>query len=333
MNRTLKKGFTLIELLVVIAIIAILASILFPVFARAREGGRRSVCLSNMKQMGLGMLQYTQDYDERYPQGYFHLNDSGGTGGYMHWTAMIQPYTKSFQLFVCPSDKSGGLAPTNFNANNNGAGVPTIDGVAQVSGGGSVPAGGGFPAGQDRQAPRLSYTGNEVVLPRVRNTADMTAGARTVALAAISNSAQTIMFAEMTSSLTAIQGSSTASGSGIKSHRTTNAITCDGAGTAKFDGESGACITATSHRALAYSTAKTQIDAAQTSSSGSNHHIVYVANERHLDGNNYAFADGHAKWYKMANTMNENSFLWGKEYCGSTAGCVPIVKADGTPVS
>src|SRR5690606_29481911 len=60
-------GFTLIELLVVIAIIAILASILFPVFARARENARRASCLSNLKQIGLGIIQYTQDYDERYP--------------------------------------------------------------------------------------------------------------------------------------------------------------------------------------------------------------------------------------------------------------------------
>ena len=62
-----RSGFTLIELLVVIAIIAILAAILFPVFARARENARRTSCVSNLKQIGLGIMQYTQDYDERYP--------------------------------------------------------------------------------------------------------------------------------------------------------------------------------------------------------------------------------------------------------------------------
>ena len=64
-----RRGFTLIELLVVIAIIAILAAILFPVFARAREQARRSVCLSNMKQIGLGLGMYMQDYDQTFPPG------------------------------------------------------------------------------------------------------------------------------------------------------------------------------------------------------------------------------------------------------------------------
>jgi prepilin-type N-terminal cleavage/methylation domain-containing protein/prepilin-type processing-associated H-X9-DG protein len=93
---TIRKagGFTLIELLVVIAIIAILASILFPVFARARENARRSSCQSNMKQVGLGFMQYTQDYDEKFPA---HIPHAG-------WSQQMQPYIKSTQLFKCPSD-------------------------------------------------------------------------------------------------------------------------------------------------------------------------------------------------------------------------------------
>jgi prepilin-type N-terminal cleavage/methylation domain-containing protein/prepilin-type processing-associated H-X9-DG protein len=101
-------GFTLIELLVVIAIIAILASILFPVFARARENARRTSCLSNLKQMGLAMMQYTQDYDERYPYNFSVLGGSPPGGnwigtGYWAWQQVLHPYHKSIQVFACPS--------------------------------------------------------------------------------------------------------------------------------------------------------------------------------------------------------------------------------------
>jgi prepilin-type N-terminal cleavage/methylation domain-containing protein/prepilin-type processing-associated H-X9-DG protein len=93
------SGFTLIEILVVIAIIGILAAILFPVFARARENARRASCQSNLKQVSLGMLQYVQDYDERYPL--LYLNYNTGAGG---WMRLIQSYTKSEQVFQCPSE-------------------------------------------------------------------------------------------------------------------------------------------------------------------------------------------------------------------------------------
>jgi len=100
-----KKGaFTLIELLVVIAIIAILAAILFPVFARARENARRASCLSNLKQIGLGMSQYTQDYDEKY------LSQNVGNG--QHFGVILQPYMKSTQVFVCPSAAGSPVDPT-----------------------------------------------------------------------------------------------------------------------------------------------------------------------------------------------------------------------------
>src|SRR5579862_9418927 len=91
-----QKGFTLIELLVVIAIIAILAAILFPVFAQAREKARAISCASNEKQMALGVLQYVQDYDETWP-----IGDSWG-GGFNYdksWVGLIQPYIKNLNIF------------------------------------------------------------------------------------------------------------------------------------------------------------------------------------------------------------------------------------------
>jgi prepilin-type N-terminal cleavage/methylation domain-containing protein/prepilin-type processing-associated H-X9-DG protein len=95
---TIKKGFTLIELLVVMAIIALLAAILFPVFGRARENARRSSCQSNLKQIGLGLLQYTQDYDERLVPG-----DNQTYPNFRYYTDALMPYIKSEQIFSCPS--------------------------------------------------------------------------------------------------------------------------------------------------------------------------------------------------------------------------------------
>ena len=100
----MKRGFTLIELLVVIAIIAILAAILFPVFARAREKARQSSCLSNVKQLMLGILMYAQDYDERLIPGCGWLNPD--TPPYWYWDDLLAPYLKNTQILICPSDNT-----------------------------------------------------------------------------------------------------------------------------------------------------------------------------------------------------------------------------------
>jgi prepilin-type N-terminal cleavage/methylation domain-containing protein/prepilin-type processing-associated H-X9-DG protein len=115
-NNFKKRGFTLIELLIVIAIIAILAAILFPVFGRARENARRSSCQSNLKQMGLGFMQYTQDYDEKLPSGFIF---SGGTSAGTGWAGEIYPYVKSQQIFVCPSDDNRAASKISYSANRN----------------------------------------------------------------------------------------------------------------------------------------------------------------------------------------------------------------------
>jgi prepilin-type N-terminal cleavage/methylation domain-containing protein/prepilin-type processing-associated H-X9-DG protein len=106
-----RPGFTLIELLVVIAIIAILAAILFPVFAQARAKARQAACLSNMKQIGNALMMYTQDYDETYPANVSlpgsAVNPQELTGGgqrlHIEWVGLIQPYAKNAGIFSCAS--------------------------------------------------------------------------------------------------------------------------------------------------------------------------------------------------------------------------------------
>jgi prepilin-type N-terminal cleavage/methylation domain-containing protein/prepilin-type processing-associated H-X9-DG protein len=119
-TRNGRRGFTLIELLVVIAIIAILAAILFPVFARAREQARKTACTSNLKQISMAMMMYVNDYDEKFPAlspftgtGNCAHDPSGGRGSticnndtfvqFFGWALMIQPYVKNLQVFSCPS--------------------------------------------------------------------------------------------------------------------------------------------------------------------------------------------------------------------------------------
>jgi len=109
-----KRGFTLIELLVVIAIIAILAAILFPVFARAREKARQTACLSNVKQIGLAILMYVQDYDEKFPPNYMGswrdaaIDPLGytGTSNYHWWDCRVLPYMANTQIWRCPSQST-----------------------------------------------------------------------------------------------------------------------------------------------------------------------------------------------------------------------------------
>ncbi len=107
-KSSVRTAFTLVELLVVIAIIALLAAILFPVFGRVRQKARDVSCLSNMKQIGLGVQQYIQDYDGTFPIFYaYNSSPAAGMQGHKGIELELQPYTKSRQIFKCPVDIGG----------------------------------------------------------------------------------------------------------------------------------------------------------------------------------------------------------------------------------
>jgi len=144
-HKAQRSGFTLIELLVVIAVISILAAILFPVFARARESARRTSCLSNLKQMALGITMYTQDYDEKYPHaqsvttqlppdGYFWTTAADR----WYWAQMIYPYTHNSEVFFCPSaymtirDTAGRATPYRNHYGANALIIPTVTSLPSI---------------------------------------------------------------------------------------------------------------------------------------------------------------------------------------------------------
>lgn len=146
-RQKLKQGFTLIELLIVIAIISILAAILFPVFARAREQARKAACQSNLKQLGLAVMMYLQDNDEKYP----YARMAGSSGFY--WFDVYNPYVKNRQIWVCPTAgelkrdgskwRSGGYGVNTCGTS--GATAPVRTGFGNTAGTPCTPTGGVLP--------------------------------------------------------------------------------------------------------------------------------------------------------------------------------------------
>jgi prepilin-type N-terminal cleavage/methylation domain-containing protein/prepilin-type processing-associated H-X9-DG protein len=257
MEGARNKAFTLIELLVVIAIIAILASILFPVFARARENARRTSCQSNMKQLGLGFMQYAQDYDERFPTG--GVNTAGYPNEYKWgggWGTRVYPYVKSTGVYQCPSDSS---VPYGVTHVYNSVTYPSYN---------------------------VSYAYNSAI-----PNPDNGAGASLAKFGAV---AKTVMLCEVTQSsgqittADGLENSIVSPGTnglpGVISGTDYNGGGSPGRGwyaTGFMGGRSGTLV----------STADTRT---QTVADAGNY---LTSKGRHLEGSNFLMADGHVKWF------------------------------------
>ena len=247
-------GFTLIELLVVIAIIALLAAILFPAFARARENARKASCMSNMKQLALGFLQYTQDYDEQWPIGTHAYGGAYNVG--VGWGGQIFPYVKSAQIYKCPSD-------------------PTVPASAsQVT---------------------VSYATSDDI---TENDPAGSGGANDSTLAPMTAPAQTVLLDE-------VQGSS----ANVSDPREAGGppYSCSSNGMSNFfcTGGNGFPDQGNTQYAMGYMGGRTYVAGACAPSNSYFAQSCFIApTGRHLDGANFAMADGHAKWYPGSHVSN-----------------------------
>lgn len=316
----MKKAFTLIELLVVIAIIAILAAILFPVFAQAKQAAKKATDLSNIKQLSLGMFTYMTDNDDTFPSAYFHRAwnpaDGGVRAGYIHWSGMIYPYVKSWQIFVSPGDKIGGHAPTCYASGNNNRGFGAPGGQQAdrcAAGDARVPSewiNNGFI--MDNQAPRLSYTVNSAVIPRLRNIRDMQEGGiHVVSQNTLDSVANTIMITGLVDNLQCLNGQSIGGGLRNSSHRSTNAATRDANNTQQYLGEFTDGLASPLY-ALNFQRIKPALDNCKDNPQGTYPLITYHAWNRWAEGDNYGMADGSARFRKFSQTVNPKSYMWGK---------------------
>ncbi len=305
----MKKAFTLIELLVVIAIIAILAAMLFPVYAQAKSAAKKSVDLSNTKQIGLATMIYVSDYDDTYPQGYWYKNDQGEVNGYVDISAMLMPYMKSVEMWVSPGDPNKGLEPRWPSCQNLSDFSPSPEGSAC-----------------DNQVPRKSYTANAALIPRKRRTIDP---ANTVGVTAVDGPAQTIIFTPYSQYASCVYDSSFQQNNNVvnKSHRPTNAVMTQAGG--KWAGERPEEY-AVDVYAVTLEVANSAFDVCRTQESGALPHIKYINPMMFGNGSNYTFADGHAKFQQFATTINPDKFMWGKAFY--SAGGKAILDQNGVPV-
>jgi prepilin-type N-terminal cleavage/methylation domain-containing protein/prepilin-type processing-associated H-X9-DG protein len=278
-NRTERTGFTLIELLIVIAIIGILAAILFPVFARARENARRASCQSNLKQIGLAAMQYVQDYDERYPNVGADFDAGSGTTCIL-WTTQLQPYARSWQIYVCPS---ANRAPTQiwprFNAaTNNDLTVAEGYNTLNDTGDGAWKTVGGQPISYTWNS---GYCGNS--FPTIYNP--NWPGAYNHGFVDICRDTSSRQYSGIHTSVVAAPAKK------VLMWEARRFYSWAGKG----------IYVATNEGAAASECSQNGSGACDGTLAADNPSDDWGTDPRHLDGSNYLYADGHVKWQKPTN--------------------------------
>ncbi|MEP6754602.1 MAG: prepilin-type N-terminal cleavage/methylation domain-containing protein [Chthonomonadales bacterium] len=263
-----RRAFTLIELLVVIAIIAILAAILFPVFAQAREKARSISCLSNMKQLGLSLNMYGQDNDGTLMQTSWEV---GKLKAKIHWSWIVQPYVKNLQIFVCPSDAHPVVPLNRLCGPGDTIGVSLCD----------------------EQAPKFSYINNYNAMPAhdwlPPNEAQF------------DKPSQLIILGERRNNMNDPAMTLIGQWKGVSPFVATSSSHGTGSG-------SGQVCPGDTYRFVTYQDILTGL---LPSNSNDNPEIVRVQFDRHTQGANYSFFDGHAKWFRVEATFNPTNFQWG----------------------
>ncbi len=313
-----KRAFTLIELLVVIAIIAILAAILFPVFAQARVAAKKTADLSNSKQLGIATMLYLSDNDDTYPSANFRVDPNGGSGsGDIHWSVLIQPYVKSNEIWVSPGDPQRGWAPACFNAatNNGGFGVPS----GQVNNCSLM----GYNAGVlTQQVPRISYTANQLIMPRKRRAQDTS---YVITSTNVDDTSGTILLAPTTDKISCMRSNVDQE---FRTYRPTLAVRNSLSINDQF---TNALAPTAQLWALTRAEAENIMSCNTGNVSATDHVLRYTNPGRFNNGNNYVFADTSARFSEFYRTIDPRRFQWGK--AGYSLGGMPVIdRATGQPV-
>lgn len=321
----MRKAFTLIELLVVIAIIAILAAILFPVFAQAKLAAKKAADLSNSKQIGTALQIYLADNDDVFMPSNHRENNSAGNE--VHWSWMVLPYLKSEQLFVSPVDSIGGWAPgcANRSNNNRGFGEPgmqaLVDGCALQ----------GYPAGvYTLQVGRISYIANQAIIGRKRSDADT---ANVVSATAVDGVSQTILVAPATEKQYCMQVDAggeyrsyrPAFGIGRKGQKDLSGSSLPAAADLPLE---ALTVSGANANQLGKFVGKGTVGGVfscelRSSNGGATHTLRYTNAARFTDGNNYVMADSSAKYVNTFATFNPKRFMWGK--AAYSLGGLPVI--------